>query len=50
VDPERVRSQSARGREDHTIAGQLVDQELLHRTVRVGVPRRVAWTPWQCGW
>ena len=50
VNPERVRPQRTRRRKDHAIAGELVDQELLHRTVRVGGSRRVAWTAWPCDW
>ncbi len=50
VHAERVGPKRSRRREDHSIAGELVDQELLHGTVRVGGPRRVAWTAWPCDW
>src|SRR4051812_16242303 len=43
ADAERVGAQRARRREDDAVAGELVDEKLLHRTVRVGAPRRVAW-------
>ncbi len=47
---ERVGPEGPRRGEDDAIARQLVDEEFLHRRVRVGVPRRVAWTSWPCVW